>query len=233
MSDTPVPQEISNWMSQRNWGTHHLEWHATRLWDAVPQLKLLSQQRGWPRAAMQEGAAGNGLEFLAMHRVMIRQLLAAFPQYSGLFRGWQTPPTDPGDPNDPVPDTSPAGGSFDGEMLNAVARIQGPAQAFADDDDFGLFIETSRRPLSALPATLRKMRAPEYTIISMSGSPTIHQARLIWVIRRSIYSTSDFGGCTAGSMPNGREFGRRKAYPKMIRIIKPRCKMRSTTWACT
>ena len=92
------------------------------------------------------GALGNGLAFLAMHRVMIRQLLAAFPQQTGFFRGWQSPPTDPNDANDPVPPSSPLQGSFSPDMLNAITQVGSVASVFNDDDAFGLYVETNRRP---------------------------------------------------------------------------------------
>jgi hypothetical protein len=151
MADQPLPAQITQWIQQQNWGMHHLEWHVTRLWDAVPDAAAFAQQQGWSRANIQEGAAGNGLEFLAMHRVMIRTLVAEFPRHSGLFRGWLTPPTQENDPNDPIPGNSPAGGPFPSEMLAAIAKVQGPAQSFADDDDFGRYVETSRRPTANQP----------------------------------------------------------------------------------
>jgi len=153
-----MPDEIVEFIEQRNWGVHHLEWHLTRLWDAVPAAQAFAQQEGWSRASIQEGAAGNGLEFLAMHRVMIRELVSEFPAHSGLFRGWLTPPTDAADPSDPIPANSPAPGPFPGNMLAAIARIEGPHTAFADNDDFGRYVETNRRPTAGNPTNISNDR---------------------------------------------------------------------------
>ncbi len=151
MADPIMPDAIVQWLRQRNWGMHHLEWHVTRLWDARQEMRQFAQSRGWNRAPIQEGSPGNGLEFLAMHRVMIRQLIESFPQHIGLFRGWQTPPTNPNDANDPVPAGSLAGGPFDTSMLAAISKIEGSPPSFTGDDVFGLYLESNRRPTPSNP----------------------------------------------------------------------------------
>jgi hypothetical protein len=140
-----MPDEIREWMQQRNWGVHHLEWHTSRQWDRLPlAARQWAAQQGWRRAALLEGEAGNGVEFLVMHRAMIELLREQFPQHAALFAGWATPPTDPHDRNDPLPDgaTTP----FDPDMARAVQRLQNNPRSFADDDDLGLYVETRFRP---------------------------------------------------------------------------------------
>jgi hypothetical protein len=137
-------------MSERNWGTHHLEWHTVRQWDRLPPPdQQWAQQQGWRRADVQEGEAGNGFEFLVMHRAMIELLREQFPPHAALFAGWPTPPTDPNDPNDPLPngDATP----FDPDMARAVQRIEKNPTSFATDDEFGLYVETSARPVPGNP----------------------------------------------------------------------------------
>src|SRR5262245_10960772 len=108
MADVPVPFAIRQWMRDRNWGDHHLEWHTTRQWDRPsPAEQAEAAAVGWQRAAVQEGEAGNGFEFLMMHRAMMQLLREEFPSEAGLFDGWTTPPTDPANPNDPVPPGNP------------------------------------------------------------------------------------------------------------------------------
>jgi hypothetical protein len=89
MADVPLPAEIHDWMRQRNWGMHHLEWHTVRQWDRLPlPARLWAEQQGWQRAERQEGETGNGLEFLVMHRAMLELLRGQFPQHA-LFAGWR------------------------------------------------------------------------------------------------------------------------------------------------
>lgn len=104
MADPVLPTPIRNWMRARNWGIHHLEWHTVRQWDRLaPGEQRAAERQGWRRYPIQEGQDGNGLEFLVMHRAMIELLRETFPADAGLFVGWTVPPTDPADPNDPLP----------------------------------------------------------------------------------------------------------------------------------
>lgn len=151
MADPQMPPFMTTWMRKRDWGTHHVQWHVVRIWDLLdPGTIQWAVSRGWSKYAVQEGEPGNGLEFLAMHRVMIRQLRTAFPANSGLFAGWPIPPTDPRDPNDPLPDNATT--PFSANMTAAITRLHGNLQSFASDDEFGLFIETSLRPVAGDPA---------------------------------------------------------------------------------
>lgn len=150
MADPQMPVDIVNAIRSRNWGTHHVHWHVVRIWDLLgPQVRQWAQQQGWSRAAVQEGESGNGLAFLAMHRVMMQQLRTRFPHHEALFVGWPTPPTDPSDAADPLPNNGNTAFSLD--MGRAVTRLHQNLQSFTDDDDFGLYLETSLRPLSGQP----------------------------------------------------------------------------------
>src|SRR6516164_5139989 len=85
VADLLMPDEIREWMQQRNWGVHHLEWHTSRQWDRLPlAARQWAAQQGWRRAALLEGEAGNGVEFLVMHRAMIELLREQFPQHAAL-----------------------------------------------------------------------------------------------------------------------------------------------------
>jgi hypothetical protein len=152
MADVPIPGEITTWMESRNWGRHHLQWHVERGWDRLsPPALAWAQGQGWTRYRIQEGEETNGLAFLAMHRVMIRMLVAQFPPHAGLFAGWTSPPTDPNDPNDPVPSNSAFPGPFFADMVTSIARIEEHASSFDGDDDFGLYIQTRWRPFPNRP----------------------------------------------------------------------------------
>ena len=73
MADIAMPDEIIAWTKSNGWGPHHLRWHVERIWDRLDADTLAyAQQQGWTRYPVQEGEETNGLAFLAMHRVMIR-----------------------------------------------------------------------------------------------------------------------------------------------------------------
>src|SRR5262245_58789085 len=97
-----IPKEVSDWMDRRAWGIHHKVWHFARRWELTPDLHEYVLSHGGCRAERQEGMPGNGLDFLAMHRNMIRLLRTYFPRYDGLWRGWNKVPTNPDNPPDPT-----------------------------------------------------------------------------------------------------------------------------------
>ena len=145
-----MPTTIVKYLKANNWGMMHLEWHTERQWDLLQTSDLAyAQKHGWMRAAVQEGQAGNGLEFLAMHRMMMQMLMQQDGNAAMYFAGWTTPPTDPADPNDPLPGgaTTP----FDPDMLTAISNLENNLPMFASDDDLGLYIETALRPTMANP----------------------------------------------------------------------------------
>jgi hypothetical protein len=140
-----LPQSLVSYMEERGWGRMHLEWHTERRWDRLPPAALAyAEHQGWTRAQHQEGEAGNGLEFLAMHRGML-QLLAEHDRSARPYLvGWTTPPTDPHDLADPLPHG--ASTVFEPDMLAAVDRLQHHLDSFASEDELGLYIETAFRP---------------------------------------------------------------------------------------
>jgi hypothetical protein len=142
-----MPQDLIDFENARDWGTHHLEWHTERQWDLMDKSDLAwAKQQGWKRADIQEGAKGNGFDFLVMHRAMIGILTQQFPKDAGLFAGWTSPPTDPSDPNNPG-----ASGAFDSSMLQAIDTLTNHLDKFASEDDFGLYLETNLRPVKGNP----------------------------------------------------------------------------------
>ncbi len=145
-----MPRPVLTFLKNNDWGNHHLEWHTVRNWDRLrPSDQEWAKRQGWARAELQEGQKGNGLEFLAMHRVMFRTLKENFPQNADLFVGWETPPTDPKDARDPVPSANPQ--EFDANKLAAIDKLQNHLADFKSDDELGLYIETSMRPTADDP----------------------------------------------------------------------------------
>jgi hypothetical protein len=124
----------------------HLRWHTERRWDLMPASSIdYAKKHGWTRSQLQEGAKGNGLEFLAMHHMMKDMLIMEAPTAKKYFVGWTTPPTNPRDAKDPLPDG--ATDAFDDNMLAAIDRLENHVDTFTSDDELGLFIETSLRPI--------------------------------------------------------------------------------------
>jgi hypothetical protein len=231
MPDVPLPFAIIQWMRDRQWGDHHLEWHTTRQWDRLsPAEQAEAASLGWQRASHQEGEATNGFEFLMMHRAMLQLLREEFPMQTALFDGWRAPPTDPVDPNDPVPAGNPQ--PFRPEMAAAIARLSSDLPSFADDDALGLYIETRMRPVPGNPfATssdsstgihnyLHNRFSDSTSPINM-GDPSVN-----------IENTSS-GGCTAGSTRAGRH----SAPPRGCRTRTPRsskrCNANAIIWRAT
>ncbi|MEO7506896.1 MAG: hypothetical protein ABIZ95_06655, partial [Pyrinomonadaceae bacterium] len=151
MAEPKMPQPISDWMNEQMWGTHHLVWHLARRWDLTgPDAHNYVTSNGGSRASRQEGVTGNGMDFLAMHRVMIRQLIHQFPANAALFGGWPQPPTDPDDVNEPMP-ANPSPRPFNAAMAAAVNRVHTNIGSFASDDELGLYLQTRIRPIAGVP----------------------------------------------------------------------------------
>lgn len=150
-----MPGPILTYLSQEGWGRHHLEWHIVRNWDVGGEpLQDFAKSNGWGRCDLQEGAAGNGLEFLAMHRVMINRLKSQFPKDASLFEGFATPPTECSDEADPCGPESH--GPFDANKVKAIDKLEKHLADFADDDELGLYIETTMRPTPEDPQVRSK-----------------------------------------------------------------------------
>lgn len=170
MADERMPEVMISWMSQKGWGEHHDQWHFERRWDfwhaiaASPQAPPWVSQmiaeavaKGWARSPIQEGEVGNGEDFLFMHRAMFQLLVDNFPQHLHFLRGWHSPPQAVSDPEDPVPADppgsaqNPSKGAFNSNMAVAIAKIESRVPSFSTDDGFGLFLETTMRPIPGDP----------------------------------------------------------------------------------
>ncbi|MDX3928916.1 MAG: hypothetical protein QHC90_24315 [Shinella sp.] len=165
MADERMPEDMISWMMELGWGAHHDQWHFERRWDwfhaladrgepSFPEAVAEAEAKGWARSPLQEGESGNGEDFLFMHRAMLQLLADNFPQSINYLRGWNTPPQDNADPDDPVvpdPLPNPAKEAFHPKMSEAITRIEARASEFASDDELGLFIQTAMRPVPGDP----------------------------------------------------------------------------------
>ena len=152
-----MPADIATYLADHNWSYMHLDFHVARMWDGLGEGgRDWATDQGISRWKQQEGEAGTGLEFLAMHRLMIEELRLVFPHHQALFDGWTTPPTDNDDPAGPVP---PGTAAFSAAMREAIERIESGQATFASDDDFALYLQTTRRPTADDP----RGRSPDRT----------------------------------------------------------------------
>ena len=142
-----MPDDVVTYLADHHWSHMHLDFHVARMWDVLDMdTQTWAAGMGIARAPKQEGEPTTGLEFLAMHRLMLTELRGQFPDHAALFVGWETPPTDPSSPDGMLPAGTPA---FDPDMVKGIARIETQPDSFTSDDDFALFLQTKRRPTAA------------------------------------------------------------------------------------
>jgi hypothetical protein len=161
MPDPRLPEEMDRFIDDAKWGPHHVKWHLEQQYDLLHYLAdqgdpdaadavAYGDAIGWVRAEHQEGAPGHGVRFLAMHRAMFQLIAEAFPQHSAWLAGWSTPPQDPTDPEDPVPD----GSAFDPAKAEGIVAVETRQGDFDSEDAFALFLETRLRPVDGNPIAM-------------------------------------------------------------------------------
>jgi hypothetical protein len=154
-SDSPtdrnvMPMDMVEWQRKNMWGAMHVEFHTSRRWDVMSQAgRDWATSQGISRADLQEGQVGSGLEFLAMHRLMIQRLTTQFPDEASLFTGFNPVPTDPKDKMWPLPDGSNT--SFSTAMNRSLDKLTNHIGDFASDDDMALYLQTNLRWTMANP----------------------------------------------------------------------------------
>ena len=168
MADISIPKEIIDWMNSKGWGDHHIQWHIERRWDRFKNrdLSLAPNRRvipwalsqGWKRHHVQEGAKTNGLEFLAMHRIMILSIVKTFPQHKDLFKGWEKVPTNHLDPDNPVSPTNNNYNLLEKHFVTGINRIENELHSFNSEDVFGIYVQTTDLPTQLTPLADTKER---------------------------------------------------------------------------
>lgn len=184
--DTMLPKPVLDWMKEREWDESHDGWHLIRLWDqgcrksnasgegCASAQRLVS--KGLWRAPNQQGAPGEGVEFLAFHRHMIQQIKQAFPKHADLFSSFKHIPKSKADPENPHPwrNISWSQGNLRGfEILENIEKNVG---MFADEDDLGHYIESSfkwtpERPTVAVSRPGQALHGAMHAQWAVSGSP--------------------------------------------------------------
>ena len=152
-----VPKNVHNYLEKYQWGDYHIMFHMTRRWYVIGTAGRSWLKRvGQAAADVQEGDPGNGLEFLAMHRAMIQHLRTRWGSepvknnedgrktFGAVLDGWKTD-------DDVIAHLEKVGGDVEG--FKAMAAKINDFASFASEDEFGLFLETSFRLVSATART--------------------------------------------------------------------------------
>jgi hypothetical protein len=97
------------------------------------------------RAPVQQGAPGDGLAFMVMHRHMIRTLKATFPKHATLFDGFKKVPRTTADPENPNPARAISWSSDNITGFDNLEDIEKHLDMFPTEDDLGNYIENTYR----------------------------------------------------------------------------------------
>lgn len=163
--DVILPAAVVAWIEEQGWKQQHDDWHNVRRWDqgcrtsdarvegpdgvagtdddCASAQRLLD--RGLYRAPIQEGAPGDGVAFLAMHRHMIDGIRKAFPGHPELFAGFDHVPRGQDDPENPMPWRDVRWSAAQLAAIDKLEHIEDHVDEFATEDELGLYIEVPFR----------------------------------------------------------------------------------------
>lgn len=138
--DLQIPAVMKDWLDERNWASQHGNWHRVRRCGPVANETDL-RLRGLSCAPLQEGQAGDGYGFLAMHRHMVQALKQSFPNSFPAIRGFSHVPLTTTDSENPLPWKTITWNDTQLQELALLEKIEDHVGAFKDDDDFGLWLQ--------------------------------------------------------------------------------------------
>lgn len=184
--DLLMPQLVLDWMKEQQFAEAHDGWHLVRKWDqscrksnatassCTAAQRLASQ--GLSRAAVQQGAPGDGLAFMMMHRHMIHMLNMTFPKHTKLFTGFGKVPKTQTDPENPTPWRAISWTSSNTKGFDTLENIEQHLDQFATEDDLGQYIEntyrwTEQNPMSPVNLTGSGLHGALHSQWAVSGSP--------------------------------------------------------------
>jgi len=184
--DLLVPQIVLDWMAEREFESAHDAWHLVRKWDQSclksnatasscrAAQRLLDQ--GLERAPIQQGAPGDGLAFMVMHRHMIHMLKESFPKHTALFDGFKKVPRTKDDPENPTPWRNISWTSDNIKGFDILENIEKNLDMFPTEDALGNYIEntyvwTPERPMSPTNKAGSGLHGALHSQWSVSGSP--------------------------------------------------------------
>lgn len=158
--DLTVQPGVLNWLQAHVWESAHFQWHNIRrckggMVDRTRDGGLDPCKHTELVPADQEfQTAGDGLQFLAMHRHMIQSLKQLFPKHTEQFEGWEHFPTKASDlPKQWQADWK----NWDATVAANGAKADDPASHLSDsgfesEGAFGQWIQ-SATGMSKLPAS--------------------------------------------------------------------------------
>lgn len=182
--DRLMPQLVLDWMDEHQFAEAHDGWHLVRKWDQTCRKsnattctaanKLVNQ--GLQRAPIQQGAPGDGLAFMMMHRHMIAMLKLAFPTHSALFSGFVKVPKAKSDAENPQPWRTISWTSSNLTGFDILENIEQHVDQFATEDDLGQFIEntfrwTAQNPMTPVNTPGSGLHGALHAQWSVNGSP--------------------------------------------------------------
>jgi hypothetical protein len=161
--DLLVPELVEKWMDENEFAQAHDGWHLVRKWDQgcrrsnAPAQGCASAQRllnqGLTRAPIQQGAPGDGLAFMAMHRHMIQVLKATFPKHSALFAGFKKVPRSKADAENPTPWRNVSWSADNIKGFDTLENIEQNLSMFDSEDALGNYIENTYRWTAQSPTS--------------------------------------------------------------------------------
>jgi hypothetical protein len=153
--DLLLPQIVLDWMDEHEFAEAHDGWHLVRKWDQTCRRSNATASsctaarrfadQGLPRAPIQQGAPGDGVAFMMMHRHMIDMLKTAFPRNASLFAGFTKVPRTRSDPENPHPWANISWTSSNEVGFDILENIEQNLDRFPTEDDLGLYIENTYR----------------------------------------------------------------------------------------
>jgi len=153
--DLLVPQLVLDWMADNEFESAHDGWHLVRKWDQSCLQSNASasscfaaqrlQMQGLERAPVQQGAPGDGLAFMAMHRHMIHMLKETFPKHAALFDGFGSVPRSTQDPENPADFYWVSWSADNLTGFDILENIEEHLDQFPTEDDLGNYIENTYR----------------------------------------------------------------------------------------
>jgi hypothetical protein len=182
--DVLMPQLVLDWMDENQFAEAHDGWHLVRKWDQTCRksnattctaAKRLEDQ-GLKRAPIQQGAPGDGIAFMMMHRHMIMMLNVAFPKHPSLFAGFTKVPRTQSDPANPHPWSPISWTSSNITGFDTLENIEQHLDQFPTEDDLGQYIEntykwTAQTPMSPLNQPGSGLHGALHAQWSVNGSP--------------------------------------------------------------
>jgi hypothetical protein len=128
------------------------------------------------RAPIQQGAPGDGVAFMMMHRHMIMMLKTTFPKHTKLFDGFGKVPKTTQDPQNPTPWRSISWTSSNLTGFDTLENLEQHLDMFPSEDDLGQYIEntyrwTAQTPMSPVNQLGSGLHGALHSQWSVAGSP--------------------------------------------------------------